>query len=98
MADVRVTCIDKPHPDSPHEHITHIGNPAAGWKWPREKVIVSIEAKTNTFYVIDPYNGKRSEVAVVHPHQGRLPYLRTHADGDWNDNLLSLDQCPRSLS
>jgi hypothetical protein len=29
MADVRVTCIEKPHPDSPHEHITHLGNPAA---------------------------------------------------------------------
>jgi hypothetical protein len=29
---------------------------------------------------------------VVHP-AGRAPYVRTHADGDWNDNLLSLNQC-----
>jgi hypothetical protein len=56
-------------------------------------VIASIEARTNTFYVIDPYTGKRSEVGVVRP-QGRAPYLRTYADGDWNNNLLALDQCP----
>jgi len=59
--------IDKPHPDSPHEHITHIGNPLAGWKWPRERVIKSIDDKSNTFYVLDPYNGKRSNVGVVRP-------------------------------
>jgi hypothetical protein len=96
MTDVKVTCIDKPHPESRHEHITHVGNPAAGWKWTREKVIASVEAKTNTFFVVDPYNGKRSEVGVVRP-TGHDPYLRTHADGDWNDNLLSLNQCPLSL-
>lgn len=93
MSDVQVTCIDKPHRDSLHEHITHIGNPLSGWKWPREKVIDSIEAGTNSFYVIDPYNGKRSDVGVVRP-EGRAAYLRTYADGDWNNNLLSLDQCP----
>lgn len=92
MADVKVTCIEKPHPQSPHEHITHLGNPAADWKWTREQVIESIDAKTNTFYVIDPYNGKRSDVGVVRP-VGRAAYVRTYADGDWNNNLLSLDQC-----
>lgn len=96
MADVQVTCIEKPHPYSPHEHITHIGNPAANWKWDRDKVITSIDAKTNTFYVIDPFNGKRADVGVVRP-SGRHPYLRTYSDGDWNDNLLSLDQCPLNL-
>lgn len=93
MADVRITCITKPHPLSPHEHITHVGNPATGWKWTREDVIQSIDAKTNTFYVIDPGNGKRSDVGVVRS-SGKPPYIRTYADGDWNDNLLSLDQCP----
>lgn len=91
--DVQVTCITKPHPGSPHEHITHLGNPPA-WMWTREQVIASIEAKTNTFFVRDPYNGKRADVGVVHP-AGRASYLRTYADGDWNDNLLSLNQCPR---
>jgi hypothetical protein len=96
MADAQVTCITKQHPQSSHEHITHLGNPTGStpWKWTREEVIASIEAKTNTFYVKDPRNGKRSDVGVVYPGGGRSPYVRTHADGDWNDNLLSLNQCP----
>lgn len=91
MAEVQVTCITKPDSQSSHEHITHIGG--AGWKLTREAAIQSIDAKTHTFYVIDPGNSKRSDVAVVRP-AGRDPYLRTRADGDWNDNLLSLPQCP----
>ena len=93
MADVQVTCITKPHPLSPHEHISHVGNPQAGWEWTREQVVASIEAGTNTFYVRDKKTGKRADVGVVRP-AGRAPYLRTHADGYWNDNLLALDQCP----
>jgi hypothetical protein len=93
MADVQVTCITKPHPLSPHEHITHLGNPQAGWEWTREQVVASIDAGTNSFYVLDKKTGKRADVGVVRP-SGRAPYLRTHADGYWNDNLLALDQCP----
>ena len=92
MADCQVICIVKPHPQSAHEHITHIGNCEAGWKWTRDQVIASIDAGTNTFYVRDPYSGKRSHVGVVRP-LGRAPYLRTYADGIWNDNLLALPQC-----
>jgi len=55
-------------------------------------VIRSIDAGTNTFFVLDPNNGKRSEVGVIRT-TGRDPYVRTHADGDWNDNLQSLNQC-----
>ncbi|MGO8758024.1 MAG: DUF3892 domain-containing protein [Terracidiphilus sp.] len=92
MADVQVTCITKPHPQSTHEHITHLGG--AQWKWAREQVIASIEAKTNTFYVLDPRTGKRSDISVVRPRDGRAPFVQTYADGDWNNNLLSLNQCP----
>jgi len=93
MADVQVTCITKPHPQSPHEHITHLGNPVVPWKWTREDVIASIDAKANTFFVIDPASGKRANIGVFRP-AGRQAYLRTYADGDWNNNLLSLNQCP----
>ena len=61
--------------------------------FPVSQVIASIDAKTNTFFVLDPYTGRRSNVGVVRP-AGRAAHLRTHADGDWNDNLLSLDHCP----
>ncbi|MNF39189.1 hypothetical protein D3C84_201560 [compost metagenome] len=93
MTDVQVTCITKPNAQSPHEHITHLGNPAGNWKWTREQVIQSIEAKTNTFYVRDPANGQRADIGVVR-EAGKAPYVRTYADGRWNNNLLSLNQCP----
>jgi len=91
MADAQVTCITKPHPQSPHEHITHLGGPS--WKWTREQVIASIDQGTNTFFVLDA-NGKRADVCVVDPGQGRPRYVKTRADGYWSDNLLALPQCP----
>ena len=95
MADCQVTCIVKPNAQSRHEHITHLGNNSIGnrWIWKREDVIASIEAKSNTFFVLDPVSKKRSDVGVVR-ETGKLPYVRTHADGNWNNNLLSLNQCP----
>jgi hypothetical protein len=92
MADAQITCITKLNPQSQHDHITHLGNPPQ-WVWTREQVIDSIEAKTNTFFVRDSSTGKRSDVGVVR-ETGKAPYLRTHADGYYNNNLLSLNQCP----
>jgi hypothetical protein len=89
MADVQVTCINKQPRNNPHEGITHLGNPAGGWKWTRQEVINSINNKTNTFFTY--VNGKRADVAVVSGPNGQ--YVRTHADGVWNDNLLALDEC-----
>ena len=91
MADARVTCITKPNVMSLHEHITHLGG--TNWRWDRDQVITSIAARTNTFFVLDAA-GHRSEVGVVDPGNGRARYLRTFADGDWNNNLLALPQCP----
>lgn len=91
MADVRVSCINKSPRDNTHEGITHIGGSGGtGWKWTREQAIQSINNGTNTFYVEE--NGKRAYIAVVNGQNG--PYLRTHADGNWTDNLLHLPECP----
>ena len=88
MADVRVTCINKQPRQNPHEGITHLGG--ASWRWTRQQVIESIEAQTNTFYTL--VVGLRADVRVVNGHNGK--YLRTYADGQWNDNLLALPECP----
>jgi hypothetical protein len=88
MADVQVTCIKKQPRQNPHEGITHLGGP--GWQWTRQQVIDSINAGSNTFYTMAL--GKRANIAVVNGPNG--PYLRTHADGQWNDNLLALPECP----
>lgn len=87
MADVRVTCINKQPRNDPHEGITHLGG--ATWHWTRQEVINSIEAKTNTFFTL--VGGNRAEVGVVNGANGK--YLRTYADGKWNDNLLALPEC-----
>lgn len=93
MAHVRITCITKSAPNGRHEHITHVGNPAVPWNWPVEQVIESIDSGTNTFYVQDDRTGSQAAVGVVR-EAGQRPYLRTYANGYWNDNLLSLDACP----
>lgn len=90
MADVRVTCINKQPRDNPYEGITHLGGPAGGgWRWTRKQVIDSINAKDNTFFTL--VNGNRGDIGVVNGPNGE--YLRTYADGKWNDNLLSLPEC-----
>ena len=87
MADVQVTCINKMPRTNPHEGITHLGG--TGWRWSTQQVIVSIRAKTNTFYT--QVNGSRADIGVVEGTNGS--YLRTYANGTWNDNLLSLSEC-----
>lgn len=91
MADVRVSCINKQPRHNPYEGITHLGGTAGGgWKWTRQQVIDSIKGQTNTFYTL--VNGNRGNIGVVNGPNG--DYVRTYADGKWNDNLLSLPECP----
>ena len=87
MADVQVKCINKQPRNDTHEGITHLGG--TGWKWSRANVIQSIEGRTNTFFTY--VNGKRADVGVVQGPNGK--YVRTHADGYYNDNLLALMEC-----
>jgi hypothetical protein len=88
ISDVQVTCINKQPRNNTHEGITHLGG--ASWKWTRAQVIQSIEDKSNSFFT--NVNGKRADVGVVEGSNGK--YVRTYADGVWNDNLLALVECP----
>lgn len=85
MADVQVKYVNKT--GSSHEHITHLGGDT--WTWTRSSVIGSIERGENTFFTF--VNGKRAVVGVVDGDHGK--YVRTHADGYYNDNLLALPRC-----
>ena len=87
MSDVRVICINKQPRNNPHEGITHLGG--TGWRWTRQQVIDSINAGTNTFFTYEDRN--RADVGVVHGPNG--DYVRTHANGQWTDNLLALPEC-----
>lgn len=93
MTSLRITCISQSGYTlltSSHEHITHAGG--HGWHWPVEHIIQAIDAKTHSFYVKDDRTGNTGWVGVVRP-SGKRPHIRTYADGQWNDNLLSLGAC-----
>ncbi len=44
---------------------------------------------------LDKVTGKKCYVGVVR-ETGKAPFLRTHADGKWNDNLLAQAECDSS--
>jgi hypothetical protein len=92
MAEKQVTCINKPNHMSSHEHITHIGNAGEGWRETRELAIHEIDNNINQFFTIERTTGKKCYVGVVR-EAGKNPYLRTHADGKYNDNLLAQPEC-----
>ena len=92
MPEFQVTCITKPDRMSRHEHITHIGNLANHWRMTREEAIRRIDAKQEDFYTVERTSGHKMYIGVVR-ETGKYPYLRTHADGKWNDNLLALNEC-----
>lgn len=92
---IRVECINKTDRDDPHERIRSIGgrNPdGERWKLSQEKAIAGIQSGEWDFYVERP-SGDRVKVIVAESRYGNL-YLKTEADGDQPNNLLSLPECP----
>ena len=88
MADVQITCITKTPRDNTHEGITHLGNSKG--KWSRAEVIGWIESRQNTFFTVA--DNVRADIAVVNGANGK--HVRTHANGQYTDNLLWLPECP----
>ncbi len=89
MRSHEITHIRKHNRISSHEHITHVKYDGAVQT--REYVISLIQQNTDSFYV--KKDQKISFVGIVQQNPPRLAYLRTHADGVWNDNLLALPEC-----
>jgi hypothetical protein len=87
----QIKCINKNPREDRHHSITHVGGYAdRQWKITKEEAIAHIENGEWTFYTL--VNGQRAEV-IVATHEGRK-YLKTTADYDTPDNLLSLPECP----
>jgi hypothetical protein len=84
----QITYIRKPINGS-HQHITHCGNVLLGWELTSSQIIQKIESNVESYYVQDSKTGKIAYLGVVKT-AGHAPFLRTHADGFWSDNLLSL--------
>ena len=93
---VRITCINKKPRFEPHERIQHIGgvNPdGTRWRITEDQAIQGIEDGRWNFYVERPI-GDRVAVIIARSPFGNK-YLKTVADGEQPNNLLSLPECPR---
>ncbi len=94
MKEYQVSCITKSPPQGGHQHITHVGGiGATAWRLTKESVIRRIDSKEEAFFTVEKTSGKRAYIGVVR-EPGKEPYLRTHADNVWNDNLLAQPACP----
>ncbi len=87
----QIRCINKNPRLDPHHAITHIGGFInSQWKITLDDAIGKIERNEWRFYVERPV-GNRVWV-IVASRNGRK-YLKTEADGDAPNNLLSLPEC-----
>jgi hypothetical protein len=91
---VQVRCINKTDRSNPHERIRSIGgvnSNGAQWKLTVEQAILGIKQNRWSFYV--QIGTERAQVIIAKSSQGN-EYLRTVADSEQPDNLLSLPECP----
>ena len=89
-----VLCINKSNRTDPHERITQIGGKNKDgnrWTLTQQEAIEGMESGKWSFYVSK--NGRTVNVIVATSRYGHK-YLKTVADGEQPDNLLSLSECP----
>ncbi|MEX2440393.1 MAG: DUF3892 domain-containing protein [Actinomycetota bacterium] len=92
---IRIECINKDDRKNPYERILRIGgtNPDGGaWRLSLADAVAGVEAGRYDFYVERPL-GDPVNVLVIDRGLGNK-YLKTTADGDSPNNLLSLPECP----
>lgn len=88
-----IRCINKDDRFNPYDRITHVGGyQGRRWKLTLNEAIQYIENGDWAFFTTSP-RGHKVWVEVAVSRYGNK-YLKTEADGDTPDNLLSLPECP----
>jgi hypothetical protein len=93
--NVRISCINKRNRSAADERISHVGgvnSDQARWKLTLDEAINGIERGKWKFYVERPTRDVVWVVVAVSSAGNK--YLKTQADGDQPNNLLSLPECP----
>ncbi len=88
-----VLCVHKTDRTNPHDRITHIGGrngDGTAWKITQEEAIAGIESGKWSFHVS---RGGRTVDVIVAVSRWHNKYIKTEADGEQPDNLLSLPEC-----
>lgn len=87
--NMEVRCIHKQNHHDPTQRILELGGP--GWRDSQQAVIQAIERRTHRFYVRRPEGGV--VWLIVAKSRFGNKYVKTEADGESPDNLLSLEEC-----
>ena len=91
---LHIRCVVKTDRTSAHERIQSVGGvkpDGSRWILSQDKAISYIQDGTHVFY-IERTGGLRLDVIVATSAHGN--YLKTVADREQPDNLLSLPSCP----
>jgi hypothetical protein len=94
MTRHEIKCINKTDRYDPHERISAVGGVNADgtrWRLSQDQVIAAIEKRESGFFV--RVQGHEVDVVVAVSRYGHK-YIKTEADGEQPNNLLSLPECP----
>lgn len=89
-----ILCINKDDRENPYERIISVGglnDNGKRWKQSQEQTIRDIDSGEWRFYVGEGQN-RVKVITAISPYENK--YIKTEADKEDENNLLSLPECP----